>query len=1164
MMRQQRALRGLIFAAILLGSLAPKAGAVALNIARTEVFSSSNFGTDANNNFCWTVSANPLTFQCKAGNGRPGSGNISNNPRMEFESLSPRAPLGACNSEAAMQANGALQLGEADDNVCNDVLFLCTAIGYTNEQTTAVPVDEIQFEVFKFQDGSNPLDPGSTPPLRTFYIDNDGTLSLAANQTSLAFLPSNGRDLCVMWDGQTNIQGEFGKTNGQYGFRVTAKTQIQNPNTGNITITAIRAFPGGAALDNVGNPVAQKPINIDVTNIHLVRASATVVGQTGVVVQPYNLTYRLSKDSTMHLNITNPTQVIRSVVPGLPRIGEGVPNGTLLNGDSWNGRFNNGDLGPPGVYMATFSAVSIDQFGTDQSFPVIRQIALDPLQITDVRVSPLTAASTSLAVLSFELTEPATAYVDIYPPNTQFCPVGAVTNPLNSINSTALDQAGVLYTVGGVTGVNETGPQSVKNVGARLDNCAGTEIQPLRRIVEQKASRVLSTVFWDGRSKDGFMQPDGNYVFVVYAALPSQNGFNYTGATSDKRIWSSQARSGYVPIQRGLVGISQISPASSVVGSSPSAAGLDPFSFRYSLSRDAIVTMRLFKLEGDVNNVTSASTIPIRTLVDRELRPGAPFTNQERWEVALTSGGATVSSGTYMVQLMAADPLLPSKVSTTTALFPVDLFRITDVNATPLLGGATEFANIFYQLSQTMNVGLNIYPPGTVIYSSATWPPCGSLEPGVCAQTVSPVGVPVGPIVTIKGMKPGRRTLIETWDGRDNSGLFVPDGQYLFTVAAESTTTPKYFASDKQIGSIQVVRGAIVFTSFAVKPDIPKLFNSSNTITLHPFVVEYGVNRQSSVTVQILTTAVPPQVVRNIIAGSVRESGALLQEVWDGRDDKGNFPRSGFYNVRATAQDIASILASGSTAQLTISFDPLRIYDLAITPLRVDSPGVIAYQVSETMKVAVKIYRPGTVFDSSGNPSPAEGQSLVKRIIGIRPARTLVEEVWDGTDLKQSLVPDGIYKFRIVASTDVNAIDSVTGDVRAGASLSLDNPIDDIPVVRTNSATDPIKEFEENSFFYPNPVHGDKATVKIFVPVQAKVTLKIFNIAGQLVFEQDFGEWPTNSCVQDLQCISGISWNKTNNSGKKVARGLYYAVIREEETIGGRNVLQTTKKILIP
>lgn len=1132
------------------------AGAVTLTIGRTEVFRAALLGSGAPaSNRCTTtatVAGSPLKFQCRCDGGNPDCGNISNDPHIEFESNLPGFSTCLINTTADPDAMGGNDpgpiSGTTERNFCNDAVFLCSSIGYVNELTTTVGVDELMFELFKFQDGSNPLDPASTPPLRTFFVDDVGTIP--AGPTS-GFLPTGGSSaFCVLFDGSTNVQGEFGKTNGQYGFRTTVRTQVQSGSAGNITITAVRAYPAGATVDSEDRAVGQKPIVVDVTNVHLVRASATVVGASaGVVVQPYNLTYRLSKDATMFINIVNSgnvNDIVRRIVPGLPRIGEGVPNGTLINGDSWNGRFDNGDLGPPGVYLATLQSFSSDQYGPDLSHAVTRQIALDPLQITDVRVQPLTANATSLAVLTYELTEPATAFIDIYPPNTQFCE-NIVPNPLNSVNSSALD----------VPGSIESSSMPPKNFSPALNSCvgAGSTLTPIKRIVEQKESRRAVISFWDGRDRNGVLQPDGNYVFVIYAALPSQNGFAFNTNVNDKRLWTSQARTGYLPISRGNVGITQITPASSVIGSSPAVAGLNPYIFRYTLSRDGLVTMRII----DPNNNL------VKTLVNGELRPGL-FQNVERWEEPIGDNGLVVSSGTnYMVQLTVSDPLFPAKVSTTTAFFPVSPFRITDVSVTPILSGASDFATITYQLSQTMNVGLNIYQPGTqILATTATWPPCGTLTPGICSQTVNPQGQSIGPVITIRGIKAGRRTIIETWDGRDKNGLFIPDGNYVYTLAAISTTTPQFVAQDKYIGNISVVRGAIVFTSFQVTPDVPRLNNSSNTITLHPFTIEYSMSRQSSVTVQILTTSAPPAVVKTIVLGGVREAGALLQEVWDGRDEKGNFPRSGFYNVRVVAEDVASVLTSGSTAQLTISYDPLRIYDVATVPLRSDTgQGIISYQVSETMKVAVKIYRPGTNFDTAGNPSPAESLSLVQRFVGIRPARTSIDEIWDGTDLKRSLVPDGIYKYRIVASTDVNAIDTITGDVAKGASLSLDNPIDDIPVVRS-VAQNPLEDFINNTFAFPNPVTTAKATFRIYIPIQAKVTMKIYNIGGELVYDQDFGEWPSNTCVRDLQCVNGISWDKTNLIGRKLGRGLYYAVIRAEETIGGRSVLQTVEKVLIP
>ncbi|MBI5623113.1 MAG: hypothetical protein HY924_04975 [Elusimicrobia bacterium] len=1067
---------------------------------------------------------------------QPGCGNISNDPRIEFES---EYRASCYYSSGGNFRQPASQTGTIGWNVCNAKVFLCTAIKYVNTETgcPSIPINELIVEVFKFTSGQNQNNASEAPPIKSFFIDNPGNMSVCNVGTVM-------NPVCVAWDGSQNLQGEIGKTNGTYGFRVKAKVQTQNPNVGNITITAERTYPSATALDSNNSLTPQRPVTVDVTNLHVIAASPTIVGRiTGVQAEPYNFSYRLTKDATMYITVYNAPDVfpggtpapIRRVVPGLPRMGEGMPSGTLLNGDSWNGRADNGDIMPAGNYLVSFEAFSKDQFGTDLSFQTTREIGLDPLHVTDLRTLPLLAGSTHLATLTYVLTEPATVYIDIYPPNTQFC-----DNRLNRVNEGALDQV-----------ADPAKPP--KDFWPTNGLCNGTNppaviVEPLRRVIETKMSRMDVVSFWDGTDRYGNALPDGDYIFVLYASLPSQNGSVFAGSAADRRIWTSAAKVGALPIVRSLVGITQVTPASTVIGSSPAVAGVNPFYFRYTLSREGIVTLKIYDASGQTL---------VKTLVERDLRPGL-FSNQEVWSDATNNSGLVVTSGTYLVQLTAADPMFPAKVSTTTAMFPVNLHRITDVITTPLLSGASDVVTLTYQLSQTMNLAWNIYNPGTYIErSSVTWPPCSSITPAVGCTQILREGVPASPIITMKGLRVGRQKYTETWDGRDANGLYVPDGVYIYTVTAESSSTPKYFATDRIIGTISVARGQIVFTSFSVKPEIPDLHNSSNTIQLHPYTVEYGLTRQSSVTIQVLTAQTPATLVRTVVAGQVRDGGILLQDTWDGRDDRGNFPRAGFYNIRVVAEDMASVLASGSTAQLTITYDPLRIYDVAVAPLRADSPAaLVSYQVSEPMKISLKIFKPGTTFDASGNPSPAEAVSLVKRIVGIRPARTLIEESWNGTDLRQALVPDGNYKFKLVASTDPAAIDDMTGNVLNSAALASDRPIDEIPVSRLGSS-DPFTDFQTNSYVYPNPLTGSSGHIRIYVPVQGMVKARLYGMAGGLVWEKDFGEKPLDSYVD-------YDWNKTNLAGRPVARGMYWVVFRVEETLGGRNVLQAVKKILIP
>ncbi|MHB2025188.1 MAG: FlgD immunoglobulin-like domain containing protein [Elusimicrobiota bacterium] len=935
---------------------------------------------------------------------------------------------------------------------------------------------------------------------------------------------------------------------------------------GNIQVSAQAAYPEGSTYDansvngNSGaqdNIVAQQPITVAANDVHVVQSTPTLVGQiTPVAAEPYNITYRLSQDASFYLSISAPPNPpFRTVVPGLPRPGEGVPNGTLTDGDAWNGRDNNGQIMPPGVFSAILQSFSSDQYGADLSYPTTVQLSMDPLQITDIQVQPLLGGSTSLAVLTYTLTEPATVYVDIYPPGTTFC------NGLNNVNSGTLDSA--------------SGPP--KNFAPSSTPCASpSAVSPVQRFSVSQISRSPVVTFWDGLNGSQQVMPDGDYVFAIYANLPSQEGFPFcnngttctTGSPGDNRIWTSIAKTGFIPIARGYVGVSQISPITTVVGSSPPVAGINPFTFDYSLSREANVRFQIFNSNGGL----------VKTLVNNEVRPGNTGIS-EVWSDGVGDNGSVVSSGVYMAQLQASDPFVPAEVTTTTVLFPVDLFRITDINTVPLLVGTTgDFAYFSYQLSNGMNVSWNIYPPGTVFKNQNTdWPPCGQVVGGTCADVVGPnLTTPVSPIISIYGFRAGRLKVTESWNGNDINGLAVPDGNYVYDFIAQSTATQIIstspvvtavpFATDRIQGNLAVQRGYIGFPVFSVTPTIPQLFNSSATATvqLSPYTINYSLTRASSVTIQVLNTNLPPQVIRTVFAGQERNGGVAVSDVWDGLDNFGNFLPPGFYTVEVLAEDIASENSqlSLSTAEATVAYQPVQIYDEAASIMDAGHPsGTVFYQVSEPMTVAVKIYKPGTVFDPFGNPTPPASVSLVKLLVGVKPARTEIQDVWDGTDLSFSKVPDGNYEFTIQGSTATNGIDPVTGNVLVPSSLALNyQPFGEIPVVR-GASSNPQGDFDSNTFVYPNPVPGGaaSATFHIYLPVQGVAHIRIFNIAGELVFTQDF---PNQAPSYDAGPLLYV-WNKDNQSGRRVARGIYYAVIREEETLGGASIYQTVKKILL-
>ncbi|MCG2725965.1 MAG: hypothetical protein L6420_06880, partial [Elusimicrobia bacterium] len=957
-------------------------------------------------------------------------------------------------------------------------------------------IDSLTFEIFKYSAGANELDPASTPPIKTISMYNIGTCQSNNNEEYTIEGPSGPGPFCAAWDGSYNLNGMFGKTNGQYGFRARVQTNQVSESAGNISIEQTVAFPGQSQI----------PIQVNVTNIHTVRSSPTVVGQiTGVAAQPYNILYRLSKDATTTIKIYaaesgGSLTLVRTIVDRLPRVGEGTPSGTLTNGDFWDGRDNTGKLMSAGVYLAVIEAETQDMWPetgtrTDLSWPTTIQLGLDPLQITDIAVKSLGPSSTDVAIISYMLTEAATVYVDIYPPETTF----------SSIN---------------------VSPPSFPSASL------------IRRLAEHKDSRKKVSSYWDGFDENDELVCDGNYVYAVWAELPSGAG----------TIKTQKTLVGTVPISRGYV-IAFVSPSSTVIGSSPSVAGLDPFYFKYTPNRDAYITARIRDMD---NNI-------VRTLVENEVR-FANFVNKEMWDGKDDSGNY-VSSGTYVMELFTNDPFqcAEQKIFSIAVLTPVNMFRITDVVTAPLLGGTSDMASLSFELTQTMWIDLKIYYPHLVSVAPDDWP----WESGI----YDPVANPNNIVYRVGGMRPGRFKITEFWDGRDATGLLVPDGQYPFTLVAHSSSaTNAMYATDKVMtnGYINITRGQIIFNDFDAIPNIPQMYNSSDVVKLPPYEILYGVSRQSSVTVQILNLDIPPQVVATVLSGGIRDGDMIYNEFWDGKYDNGDYVDGGAYNVRIVAEDIASQLTSRATAQMTIDVYPLRIFDVAIIPLTMDNDAVVSYQLSEAMKMATKIYRPGTSFDDLGNPSPPESSSLVKRIVGVRPARTPITEYWDGTDMSLAKVPDGNYVFKVYGSTDTDGIDSLTGEVGSGTIVADDIVISNISVTK-GGVDDVCGVFSDNSnsFFAPNPYAGTSGYFKIWVPISGDVSLKIYNIAGDLVFKDEFLNQAGDSNVSGA-CKGYYCWPKTNLSGIEVTHGVYYYVLRFKATQGTKEICQVVKKILIP
>ena len=708
-----------------------------------------------------------------------------------------------------------------DNKYPNHCLALCMQVVCTNRpmaQATysiAFPLQNISFDIVKYYNGKNIKDAEGTPAIRSIdlYPDinnntakcgsyrcpggpNDGytctaplyekrgnkcynlgttteasgqcsdTLSAGtsgncANKNCNYIIFNNdgqpsGSEIpfCAAWDGSYDIAGEFGKSNGDFAFRATVATDFPGDNVAvdKIEFNSTIAYPG----EN------QIPIQVDVTNVHTVRSTPTVVGDiTAVPAQPYTFAYRLSKDADVRIaildassddsksygtsaasTITGEKQIVRTLVDWQPRVGEGIKgvesDKQIVESDSWDGRSDSGMLLPAGNYIAAIQAKTQDEWpGIDFSRAVTRQVSLDPLKLTDIAVTGLNKKSTAYASISYVPTEASKVYWNIYTPGTTFAGTNSGTNTINTNSSQPTGMAPKLVDGTGTLVYSSAEDRTSRmNFTSKWDGLCGAldaNGQPTSctRTYAKGEKMSTGTTCTENTCTEKFAygapMPDGNYVYVLWAEIP-YNGcyYNALGGTANTPRFAagtacaaSEANNnkqftgvktlsyytGQVAIERGFVDIT-IQPVSySTVGSSPTAYGLDPFIFKYSIVREANVVAKVTNSAGvDVKYLTPKTGI---TQVAQQM-------NTLSWD-GRDDQGRMVTPGTYMFVVESKDAMFPAVTNKASAVFPVDMYRVVDVATTDVYGDSAAKATISYMLSKAMNVQINIYNKDVVI-----------------------------------------------------------------------------------------------------------------------------------------------------------------------------------------------------------------------------------------------------------------------------------------------------------------------------------------------------------------------------------------------------------------------------------------------------------------
>lgn len=637
-------------------------------------------------------------------------------------------------------------IGSSGGNPCSSAQYSCTG----NLSCSATSSTDA---TCKWSSGSATCEKLGTTSVVTVTSANAATTCGTYGENCMVFNNDGAEDgdpitFCAAWDGSYDIAGEFGKSNGDFAFRATVATDFPGDNVAvdKIEFNSTIAYPG----EN------QIPIQVDVTNVHTVRSTPTVVGDiTAVPAQPYTFAYRLSKDADVRIaifdassddsksygtsadsTITGKNQIVRTLVDWQPRVGEGIKgvesDKQIVESDSWDGRSDSGMLLPAGNYIAAIQAKTQDEWpGIDFSRAVTRQVSLDPLKLTDIAVTGLNKKSTAYASISYVPTEASKVYWNIYTPGTTFTGTNSGTNTINTNSSQPTGTAPALVANTGTLVYSSAEDRTSRmNFTSKWDGLCGVEGGCERTYANGEKMSTGTTCTENTCTEQfayGAPMPDGNYVYVLWAEIP-YNGcyYNALGGTANTPRFAagvacaaSEANNnkqftgvktlsyytGQVAIERGFVDIT-IQPVSySTVGSSPTAYGLDPFIFKYSIVREANVVAKVTNSAGvDVKYLTPKTGI---TQVAQQM-------NTLSWD-GRDDQGRMVTPGTYMFVVESKDAMFPAVTNKASAVFPVDMYRVVDVATTDVYGDSAAKATISYMLSKAMNVQINIYNKDVVI-----------------------------------------------------------------------------------------------------------------------------------------------------------------------------------------------------------------------------------------------------------------------------------------------------------------------------------------------------------------------------------------------------------------------------------------------------------------
>lgn len=506
----------------------------------------------------------------------------------------------------------------------------------------------------------------------------------------------------------------------------------------------------------------------------------------------------------------------------------------------------------------------------------------------------------------------------------------------------------------------------------------------VKTIANQSFQAGQGFIFWNGADEGGNYVPAGIYTYRLDASVMGATDYETGNFTVTRN-------------QPVAFDVTNVYANPSTFNADTQNTGLT-----FSLNQDANITVWVMR-PGD--------GAIIKTLYPNQ-QPVLAGTNRSITWTGTDATDNLVPAGTYTFKVYGTSTVSgagsDSEINTVTVTrTPVQNNPvITDFGPTPGTFDPQrgESTTLRYQLNQNGTASVAIFS-GTTTLPSMTVRQFGALNmtAGVTNQTV--------------------------WDGKNANGQILPEGTYTYQIAAAN-----------QSGlAAQAKTGTIVVDYVNVSPILdlynayanPASFNADTQTTQ----LTWSMNQPASVTVKVRRSS-DNTTVKTLAFNQSMSAGTNLSLSWNGTDDNGAFVPAGsyYFTVDGTSTTYGNDSVTSSAFTVTRSTqNVLDVYNAFANPNPFNPETqntLLTFSLNQNANITVTVTR-------------ASDGGFIRTIMTNQAfnAGTNWTVTWSGTDQTGTLVPAGLYNFRVDATSSVYGNDSLTGSVnvnRTGGQGTLD------------------------------------------------------------------------------------------------------------------------------